>query len=196
MSRLIDLTGQHIGKWFVISKNGSKWFCRCVCGREAKVSAQSLRDGRSTGCIDCRPIKHGLCDHPLYSVWCDMKQRCTTPSYKYYHRYGGRGITVCPEWDDPAAFIEWGLTNGYRKGLTLDRRDNDAGYSPNNCRFVCRKTQSRNTASNRKMIDGILFTDYVNKVGVVSVSGAYARLRRGWSLEDAATIKPTPGKKT
>lgn len=74
----------------------------------------------------------------------NMIQRCTNPKSTYYSRYGGRGITVCPEWRNGKSFKQWAVTNGYRDGLTLDRIDNDKGYSPENCRWV---TQSQNSCN-------------------------------------------------
>ena len=82
--------------------------------------------------------------HYLYNTWDRMKCRCSNPNEKHYHRYGGRGITVCKRWlDDFWNFVE---DMGERpEGLTLDRIDNDKGYSPDNCRWATRKAQSANT---------------------------------------------------
>jgi hypothetical protein len=74
---------------------------------------------------------------PLHIKWKSMKQRCYDPNFKEFKDYGGRGISVCAEWeDDFLAFYNWAISNGYTKGLILDRKDNDAGYSPDNCRWV------------------------------------------------------------
>ena len=84
----------------------------------------------------------------LYNVWKEMRQRCNNPKHNHYKRYGGRGITVCKEWDDPEAFYNWAVNNGYKEGLTLDRINNDKGYSPDNCRWVTVKEQCKNRSSN------------------------------------------------
>ena len=76
-----------------------------------------------------------------------MKKRCNYPKYRYYHRYGGRGIKVCDEWvNNFMAFFEWANSNGYSDNLSLDRIDNDKNYTPDNCRFVTQKEQVRNSS--------------------------------------------------
>lgn len=98
----------------------------------------------------------------LNSVFRAMKKRCLNPNDKSYVNYGARGITVCDEWLNSEkvysvlghptkgylAFQEWSLANGYEEGLTLDRIDNEKGYSPSNCRWVTRKVQNFNKRSN------------------------------------------------
>ena len=85
----------------------------------------------------------------LYNIWKGMKQRCYNPNCKSYRNYGGRGIVICSEWLlSYELFEEWALSNGYNKNLTIDRKDNNDGYTPNNCRWVDCKTQSNNTRTN------------------------------------------------
>ncbi|HDZ26275.1 hypothetical protein LCGC14_0911010 [marine sediment metagenome] len=98
-----------------------------------------------------RYCHHGLSNHPLYSSWLDIKQRCYNPNDNRYHDYGKRNIKICKEWkEDAANFIQWALENGWKKGLYLDREDNNRGYSPNNCRFVNIGLSNRNTQLLRK----------------------------------------------
>ena len=73
-----------------------------------------------------------------------MKSRCNNPKYSSYHRYGGRGITYCEEWETFEPFLKWALKNGYSDDLTLDRIDNDGNYEPSNCRWATQSQQSYN----------------------------------------------------
>ena len=81
----------------------------------------------------------------LYTVWKGMRQRCANPNRSNYRYYGGRGISVCDEWSDYRLFSIWANRNGYSDKLTIDRIDNDGDYRPDNCRFITRCAQSRNT---------------------------------------------------
>ena len=171
MSALKDLTGQRFGRLVVIERVGSDnqkratWLCRCDCGCETIVASSYLINGdiRSCGCTKKeRMIKqntrHGKAQTRLYGVWGNMIQRCTDTRQKFYNLYGGRGITVCEEWlRDFQAFYDWAMANGYdenapRGQCTIDRIDNDKGYSPDNCRWVDMKTQRNNRSDSRKEI--------------------------------------------
>jgi len=92
--------------------------------------------------------KHGGCGTRLYRIWKDMRRRCNNPNRPDYSRYGGRGITVCAEWDDFAVFRDWAEASGYNDALTIDRIDNDGNYTPGNCRWVTIQRQSYNTRRN------------------------------------------------
>jgi len=85
--------------------------------------------------------------HPLYVSWRAMKQRCLNPNCDAYQRYGARGITVCAEWMAFSAFEAWAKSNGWRRGLTIDRIDVDKGYAPKNCRWATPKQQAENQRS-------------------------------------------------
>lgn len=90
---------------------------------------------------------------PLYRRWIDMRNRCSNPNNVSWKRYGGRGIRVCADWDDYTVFKSWALANGFSPELQLDRRDNDGPYSPENCRWVDRTTNIRNSSGPRLTMD-------------------------------------------
>lgn len=107
---------------------------------------------RQRGGINNGNYKHGGKGECLYEVWCSMRHRCLNPEDKSYPRYGGRGITVCNDWNsDYALFKNWALAHGYKHGLSLDRIDNDGGYSPENCRWANIKTQNNNKRNTIKI---------------------------------------------
>lgn len=92
--------------------------------------------------------KHGKSDTKLYGVWHGMIQRCENPNSKAAKNYCLKGISVCDEWKVFPNFYEWAMNNGYREGLTLDRKDSNKNYNPDNCRWVDRFVQNSNTSRN------------------------------------------------
>jgi hypothetical protein len=135
--------------------------------------------------------RHGLSWHRLYTVWKDMTRRCRQTKRKGAHRYALRGISVCEEWiDDPSAFIDWGMKNGYAPGLDLDRRDNNGNYEPFNCRFITRRENSNNTSKNRIVIfRGVEMTlsELANHSAVCYKTLVSRITKFGWDIETAAT---------
>lgn len=131
--------------------------------------------------------KHGGCGTRLYSIWKDMRRRCNNENRKQYCDYGGRGITVCEEWNDFEAFRNWALRNGYTDQLTIDRKDNDGNYEPSNCRWVTPSVQNLNTRQNANVeIDGVTktVTEWAreNGLNVRSVLWRYEQGIRGKEL--------------
>ena len=101
------------------------------------------------GVIYLGKIIHGKTHTRLYNIYKGMKRRCYNKTDKDYKDYGGRDITICDEWlNDFMSFYNWSMNNGYDESLTIDRMDNNKGYSPDNCRWVDVKTQSNNTRRN------------------------------------------------
>lgn len=116
----------------------------------------NLLSGNTKSCHICGKVAkgrhkiHGGYETRLYRIWCGMKGRCKNPTNKAYKDYGGRGITICDEWDkDFSAFRDWALGHGYEDWLSIDRVDNDKGYSPDNYRWATAKEQSNNRRPKR-----------------------------------------------
>lgn len=152
--KLTVITLDHIQKY--VSPSGQKhnhehYLCKCSCGGDSVVRKNNLLSGyiQSCGCLLGRIIKHGLKGTRMYGIYAGMKDRCLNSNNKNYHNYGGRGINICDQWkNDIKAFYDWSMVNGYRNDLSIDRIDNDKGYSPRNCRWATPKEQMRNTRKN------------------------------------------------
>lgn len=122
---------------------------RCCCGTVFVTEVYGMFVKRwpqkTCGCqANAKHRIHGGARTRLYAIYKDMRLRCTSPKRKRYKHYGGRGITVCQEWSRFENFREWALANGYASDLTLDRRDNDGNYCPENCRWTTRSVQDNN----------------------------------------------------
>ena len=124
--------------------------CKCECGNTTLLFPYQFINGliKSCGCIKTRTpynATHKLSKTNLYHIWETMRLRCNSSKNKKYYSYGARGIKVCDEWNNNfLAFREWSLNNGYSKGLSLDRIDNNGNYESTNCRWTTRKCQQRN----------------------------------------------------
>ena len=207
MSKVHDITGQVFGRLTVVQRAEStvvgvtRWRCVCVCGGEKTVAAGELKRGNtaSCGCLaneqrrknaaarshDTSKSKHPRAKH----AWENMISRCYNPADRMFKNYGPRGITVCDEWRN--SFAQFLTDMGDPPvGMTLDRTDNNAGYSPENCRWVDYTVQANNRSNNRRItIDGITKTvaQWAKHVGIK----AYVirqRLHSGWGEHDAVTM--------
>jgi hypothetical protein len=163
--------------------------CRCDCGNERVVRLMQLVRGRVTSC-GCRVDNHGMSRTKLYGVWAAMKRRCYSKKHINSNRYIDRGITMCDEWKKSfSVFKDWALKNNYAHGLQIDRKDNDKGYSPENCRFVTNKVN----CNNREVT---LLVDYNGQRTPLTLTldslrlGAhyhaiFRRIQRGWDHQKA-----------
>lgn len=165
-----ELQGKCFGQWLVITeaqkKNGKRhWWCECSCGVTKEVNQLNLTQGKSTKCDSCsakqKPIKHGYGNKTsgLYSIWKGMKSRCLNPNRNCYKDYGGRGIGICEVWLNFEGFLK-DMGGSYETGLTLERKDNMLGYSPENCKWATRAEQNSNTRRNLKLeYQGKIYTE-------------------------------------
>ena len=145
-----------------------------------------------------RNLKYTGSYDKLHAIWAQMRYRCSNKNAKNYHNYGGRGITVCDEWDDYTVFKQWAISNGYdenaeRGVYTIDRINVDGNYCPENCRFINIKEQERNKRNNR-------YVTINNKSQSVAewceeldrnYNTVFTRIKRNWDEVDAI-LTPTP----
>lgn len=183
MSRRKNIIGDRYGRltvteFFGVAKDRhSLWKCQCDCGAEIVAAGQNLKSGatQSCGCLrkeitKTQFSKHGMSHSSIEYIRSGMVSRCSNPKHRAYHNYGGRGISVCTDWkENPQSFYEWAEKNGYEKGLTLERIDNDGNYEPSNCKWATRKEQSRNKRTNHKIEfngETLLMTEWDDKLGL------------------------------
>ena len=207
--------GDKFGKLTVIDKGPQKvlpsgrkastWICRCECGNVATVTSGALTSGNtsSCGCGMRDPAnkyrKHGMRNTELYNHWRAMRERCYYTKHKYYKDYGGRGITVCEEWNNTndgfINFAEWAITHGYKEGcrLILDRINTDDNYYPENCRWTNYTRQANNKSTTHYLtIDGVTWSigDWSRITGI-PVNTIYSRINRlGYTPKEAIFGRP------
>lgn len=186
--------------------NQKLWFCRCDCGIPTLPLASHVKTGRTKSC-GCLQRKGNRLTHGhrggrsrAYSSWSNMKSRCDNTNIPQYADYGGRGITYDPRW---ATFEKFLADMGEPpEGLSIDRIDNEKGYSKENCRWTDKSTQRRNkrpeSLGGRLVwceIRGkrLILVDAVRKFGVVPYQTAVGRIHQGWAPEDAVLTPYTRG---
>ena len=204
MSHLKDLTGQKFNRWTVIEraendKRGqAQWKCVCDCGNVSIVGGKDLRlnKSKSCGCLQKETASqvaktHGKSKTRLYRIWNVMRQRCKNPKVPEYKRYGGRGISVCCQWENSFLdFYDWAIHHGYSDSLSIDRINVNGNYEPSNCRWATAIEQARNKR-NMRLIEYngekktlIEWTETL-KLNYLRVK---SRLQKGnWSIEEAFT---------
>lgn len=191
-----NLTGLVFGSLTALTpterRDGSSivWRCRCVCGAIVEMSNNCLQApyNHSCGCQrGTASVTHGETKRkqwtPEYVVWAGIISRCTNPKSKRFYQYGGRGITVCDRW---RTYDHFRADMGPRPaGCTIDRKDNDLGYSPDNCRWATQKEQQRNRSNNRLLTwNGrtMCAAEWAEVTGL-DPKRIIGRLHRGWSIE-------------
>lgn len=176
------------------------YICECSCGRGFTQTKVSLRKNPAVRCKVCAGVANALArgddgrtNTPEWKVWHSMLQRCGQPSAQAYERYGARGITVCKRWRKFENFI---ADMGPRpEGMTLERTNNNKGYSPTNCVWATPTQQNRNTRTNHWLTvkgERMLLIDWARRLGTAPTT-IWLRIERyGWSVEDACTTPVAP----
>ncbi len=199
-----DLTNQRFGRLLVLKfagngKNGvPMWECLCDCGNKKNVSTGHLTHGdtQSCGCFHKEKLSlasatHGESKSRLYKIWAGIKSRCYDKQSRSYRKYGQRGITVCQEWcDSYESFKAWAMANGYTDELTLDRKDNDGNYCPENCRWATQKEQQNNRRNNRLLTyngETLTASQWNERLGFTRGTVSQRLNKLGWSVEKALT---------
>lgn len=205
--RMVDITGKRFGSLTALKRAESKrmygatktrWLCRCDCGSEIIAITGALTSGqkKSCGCMTSKLIikaheKHGKCYSKIYKVWGAIKFRCENPNCKEYKNYGGRGITVCPEWKENfQSFYDWAMENGYKDGLEIDRINNEGNYEPNNCEWTTRKEQQRNKRTNLIVEyngEKKTLVEWSEEIGINYNTLFYRIKSKNWTVEEAFT---------
>jgi len=193
-----SIIGVKINKLTVISIVGLRGavVAKCDCGNTIEAKWSKIKSNHTTSC-GCRRIEmhttHGLCKHPLYSTWEGMINRCSNSTHNKYHRYGGIGVTVCNEWrSDFKKFHDWAISNGWQKGLELDKDIINPGskmYCPENCCFVTHKKNMRHRDNNNIIEfnnEKMCVSEWAERLNMPT-STLFKRLSRGWSIERAIT---------
>lgn len=202
MKKTVQLEGQRFGRLIAISPcrigRRAGWTCQCDCGQIKAIVSYRLQSGHTQSC-GCKLLDgsirrtHGMKGTRIYSIWKDMRKRCRNPATRAYHNYGGRGISVCSEWNKFENFLaDMGLPS---EGATLDRIDVNGPYSQDNCRWASRMEQCRNMRKNRILEhDGNVHcvSAWADRIGI-SANTLHRRLSLGWDVSRALT---TPLRRT
>lgn len=200
-ARVHDLTGQTFGyltatKFAGTNGHHALWAFRCRCGETVTKSGTSVTRevrrggtpncGCSTGDLMAAKLRtHGMSKHPAFAVWRSMLDRCRLPSHRAWENYGGRGITVCERWQESFENFWQDMGHSYSTGLDLDRRDNDSGYTPENCRWVPRRTNTMNKRNTVRTVD----VPALSAATGIGRTTLYNRIKSGWPL-DKLTLPP------
>lgn len=194
-----DICGRRFGRLFVESyaemrKKTRYYNCVCDCGEVRQVARSNLTTGQvvSCGCYRRdRLTTHNGKGSSTYWVWAAMIQRCSNPKCKGFRLYGARGIDVCKRWESYENFV---ADMGERpRGMSIDRIDNERGYSPENCRWATLTEQANNTRRNHWIVfDGEEYTlsQASRKFGIAPGVLRYRLVRLEWPIRQALGLEP------
>lgn len=200
--KLEDLTGKRFGRLVVLARDGVRgkkatWKCQCDCGNTHVVMVTGLKNGhtKSCGCLKIESdaigsrYRHGQSNSPEYKVWAGMKDRCLNQNATFFSFYGGRGIKVCERW---MTFENFRADMGPRPSLqhSIERKDNDGNYEPDNCKWATPLEQSNNTSRNVFITIGettLTLSQWCRETGVDPDLASQRIIRDRWAPEDAVT---------
>jgi hypothetical protein len=150
-----NMIGQTINRITFLAYHGEGLYTyRCECGKEITTHVVKI----PYECRSCamkhnnKYIKHGANTTRLNSIWRQIRYRCSNPHSHQYQYYGGKGIKVCTEWQEFIPFQTWAMANGYQDNLTIERKDSNKDYCPENCTWIPQSEQQK-TSSNSKGIN-------------------------------------------
>ena len=174
MNHVENLSGKRFGKLLVLSRGpnnhrgDAQWVTQCDCGGSTLSKSYNLTHKKSTSC-GCweRTTKHKMSLTPEYGTWQNIQQRCENSKNKNFSSYGGRGITVSPEWSEFDVFF---ADMGQRPSSdhSIERINNSKGYSKDNCKWATRSEQQRNKRSNSRVLyhgDIFVMAEFAEKFG-------------------------------
>lgn len=204
MAKHENLSGQRFGRLVALEELGRKspgiylYKCRCDCGNEVILPSTRLKNGgvKSCGCLHKEQLIERNKNNRIYNteyprllqIWRAMKHRCENNRDTAYKYYGGKGIKVCKDWNRFDAFQSWSLENGYSDNLTIDRKNSEEDYSPDNCQWVDMVSQNNNKCNNK-------YLEYKGRTQTLAewcreLDLVYSRVKArinvcGWSVEEA-----------
>lgn len=208
-----NLNGLKFSKLKVLNKadnhkGRTAWICQCDCGVEVIVTTKNLCNNHTTSCgcahreqLQKRNRIHGKTfggKPRMYKIWVKMRSRCNNKNDKSYPRYGGRGITIDPYFNEFKNFESWAIQNGYKNTLSIERIDVNKGYSPKNCTWIPMSEQSRNTTKTVLSEDIVsiiktylLYTNYTYRK-IAQLTGLkihnIKNIRQGWANVSALPV--------